>query len=179
MIKQSRIGFSVLVLAAGLWGCAQAQKEAKMDGWRKLTPQEEAVIVRKGTEPPFSGKFDKFDEAGTYVCRRCGAPLYRSEDKFDAGCGWPSFDAEIPGAVKRVPDPDGQRIEIECAHCGAHLGHVFIGEQLTPRNTRYCVNSISMDFIPKAAGTNVTARAVSSETAHEETTTSSNRPPVK
>ena len=178
MIRQSRISFCVLVLAAGLWGCAEAQKEATVDGWRKLTPREEAVIVQKGTERPFSGKFDKFNEAGTYVCRRCGAALYRGEDKFDAGCGWPSFDAEISGAVKRLPDADGQRVEIECAHCGAHLGHVFVGEQLTARNTRHCVNSISMDFVPNAAGTNVAARAVSGENAHG-ATTSSNRPPVK
>jgi methionine-R-sulfoxide reductase len=117
----------------------------------KLTKEEEKVIVHKGTEHPFTGEYDGFFEKGTYVCRRCEAPLYSSDDKFDAHCGWPAFDKEIPGSVKRLDDPDGRRTEIECARCGAHLGHVFLGEGLTERNTRYCVNSISMKFIPDSA----------------------------
>jgi len=118
---------------------------------RKLTKEEESVIVDKGTEMPFTGKYFAFWERGTYVCKRCGAPLYRSESKFEADCGWPSFDDEIPGAVKRLHDPDGVRTEIQCAKCGAHLGHVFLGEGFTPKSTRHCVNSISMDFIPDKA----------------------------
>ena len=117
--------------------------------WRKLTRAEERVIVHKGTEAPFSGEYETNSRAGTYACKRCGAVLYRSEDKFDARCGWPSFDQEVPGAVRRLPDPDGERTEIECARCGAHLGHVFEGERFTPRNTRHCVNSISLVFTPK------------------------------
>jgi methionine-R-sulfoxide reductase len=102
----------------------------------------------KATEVSFTGKYYAFWEKGIYVCKRCRTPLYHSENKFEAGCGWPSFDDEIPGAVKRVPDPDGVRTEIICAHCGAHLGHVFTGEHFTEKNTRHCVNSIAMDFIP-------------------------------
>lgn len=118
--------------------------------WRKLTRPEEAVLVRKGTEPPFSGEYEAHFEPGTYSCKRCGTPLYRSESKFDAGCGWPSFDEEIPGSVRRLPDPDGVRVEIECARCGAHLGHIFEGEGFTPKDTRHCVNSISLVFAPRS-----------------------------
>ena len=118
----------------------------------ELTPEERYVIEQKGTERPFTGEYDDFYEAGTYICRRCNAPLYRSDDKFDARCGWPAFDDEIAGAVRRLPDPDGMRIEIECANCNAHLGHVFLDEGLTPKNTRHCVNSLSMRFIPVREG---------------------------
>lgn len=113
----------------------------------KLTIEEEQIIIHKGTEPPFSGKYDQFFEKGTYVCKRCGAKLYKSENKFDAKCGWPSFDDEISGSIKRSIDPDGARTEISCVKCGAHLGHVFEGERLTNKNIRHCVNSQSLNFI--------------------------------
>jgi methionine-R-sulfoxide reductase len=116
--------------------------------YNELSPLEKQVIESKGTEAPFSGEYDDFYESGTYVCRRCDARLYRSENKFDAHCGWPAFDDEVAGAVKRLPDPDGLRIEIECASCGGHLGHVFLGERLTAKDTRHCVNSLSMKFVP-------------------------------
>lgn len=115
--------------------------------YNKLTPEEEAVIIHKGTEYPFTGKYLNNKEKGVYVCKRCDSPLFRSEDKFESNCGWPSFDDEIKGAVKRLPDTDGRRTEIVCAKCGAHLGHVFLNEGFTTKNARHCVNSISMKFI--------------------------------
>ena len=120
---------------------------------QKFTPEEERIIVHKGTETPFSGKYDNFFEPGTYACKRCGTLLYSSESKFDASCGWPSFDDAMPGAVKRSADPDGIRTEIGCVKCGAHLGHIFENERLTSQNIRHCVNSLSLNFIPQQNST--------------------------
>lgn len=114
--------------------------------YRTLTEKEKVVIINKGTEKPFSGEYNKFDKKGTFHCKQCDAPLYNSSSKFDSGCGWPSFDQEIPFAVKRVADKDGKRTEIICNNCDAHLGHVFTGEGFTDKDTRHCVNSISLIF---------------------------------
>lgn len=124
------------------------------ENWNPLTPEEARIIENKGTEYPFTGEYNKMPKTvdgdllqGYFVCRRCEAPLYQLETKFDSGCGWPSFDDQIENNVRWLPDADGRRTEIVCAHCGGHLGHVFQGERFTAKNTRHCVNSLSVRFV--------------------------------
>lgn len=148
-MKRDIIILVVLILIVIFTVC---RKETVMkndnNDYRDLTEEEARVIINKGTEMPFSGEYNDFFEQGTYECKQCGNPLFRSTDKFKSQCGWPSFDDEIEGAIKRIPDKDGMRTEIICANCGAHLGHVFEGEQLTENNLRHCVNSVSLVFVP-------------------------------
>jgi len=146
-----RIGLIILLALATVVNGQEKNKQKKdiEMKFNELTDFERSVIEGKGTERPFTGIYYQNNESGTYLCKKCNAPLYRSADKFDAHCGWPSFDDEIKGAVKRTTDTDGQRTEITCTKCGAHLGHVFIGEGLTTKNTRHCVNSVSLNFVPE------------------------------
>ena len=139
---------TALVLLTHMAASCREEPVKSQPNYRPLSADEARVLVHKGTEPAFSGELHSNHESGSYHCRRCHAELYHSSSKFDSGCGWPSFDDEIPGAVKRQPDTDGRRTEIICANCDAHLGHVFLGEGFTEKDTRHCVNSISMTFVP-------------------------------
>ncbi|MEZ6134211.1 MAG: methionine-R-sulfoxide reductase [Pirellulaceae bacterium] len=148
----SQLAPLVLPPAAGVAASAEKEKTKELlmsDKFNELNDFESYVILEKGTERAFTGEYWDSTAAGTYICRRCNAPLYKSDDKFESHCGWPSFDDEIKGAVTRQLDADGYRTEIVCSNCGGHLGHVFLGEKQTQKDTRHCVNSVSTKFIPE------------------------------
>ncbi len=157
MQKTTTLFIQAIIAVTAICGSCSRQSEKaqppvaqpeQQKSYNKLTPEQQAVIIYKATERPFSGQYLKDMGEGIYACARCNAPLYTSRTKFDSDCGWPSFDEEIAGSVKRVPDPDGLRTEIQCVNCKGHLGHVFLGEGFTPKNTRHCVNSLSLKFVP-------------------------------